>query len=126
MRKDHTSLAQFSIKNRHANMGKMLNRGKSFKMSISTKVCSNHFAAGYCSDVCTIPTLFLKGYEDEPTMKRKVTIDRTDIVSPLRKKRIYHCNGFDNTPSEEVEIHTPYINKHEYESATTPRVSGCA
>ena len=59
-------------------------------------------------------------------MKRKVTIDRTDIVSPSRKKRIYHCNGFDNTPSEEVEIRTPYINEHEYESATTPCVSGCA
>ena len=39
-------------------------------MSMSTKVCSNHFAARYYSDVCPIPNLFLKGYEDEPTMER--------------------------------------------------------
>ena len=50
-------------------------------MSMSTKVCSSHFAAGYCSDVCPIPTLFLKGYKDEPTMKWKVPIDRTNIGS---------------------------------------------
>ena len=105
---------------------KMLNRVGNFKMSMSTKVCSNLFPAGYCSDVCPIPTLFLKSYEDEPTMKREVPIDRTNIVSPPRKKLIYHRNGFDNTPSKEVEICTPYINKHEYESATTLCVSGCA
>ena len=105
---------------------KMLNKRGNFKMLMSTKVCSNHFAAGYCSDVCPIPTFFLKGYKDEPTMKRKVPVDRTNILSPPRKKRIYHCNGFDNTPSEEVEICTPYINEHQYESAITPCVSGCA
>ena len=71
-------------------------------------------------------TLLLKGYEGEPTLKRKVPIDCTNIVSPPRKKRICHRNGFDNTPSEEVEIRTPYINEHEYESATTPCVNGCA
>ena len=38
-------------------------------MSMSTKVCSNHFAARYYSDVCPIPNLFLKSYEDEPTME---------------------------------------------------------
>ena len=47
-------------------------------MSMSTKVCSSHFAAGYCSDVCPIPTLFLKGYKDEPTMKWKVPIGQSD------------------------------------------------
>ena len=59
-------------------------------------------------------------------MKRKVPIDHTNIVSPPRKKHIYHRNGFDNTPSEEVEIRPPYIDEHGYESATTPCVSGCA
>ena len=47
-------------------------------------------------------------------------------MSPPRKKRIYHRNGFVNTPSEEVEIRPPYINGHEYESVTTPCLSGCA
>ena len=56
----HTSVAQSLVKKRHENMGKMLNRGGNFKMSMSTKVCFNYFAAGYCSDVCSVPTLFLK------------------------------------------------------------------
>ena len=42
---------------------KVLNCGGNFKMSMSTKVCSNHFAAGYCSSECMIPALFLKGYD---------------------------------------------------------------
>ena len=29
---------------------KLLNTGGKFKMTMSTKVCFNHFAAGYCSD----------------------------------------------------------------------------
>ena len=41
---------------------KVLNRGGDFKVSMPTKICSNHFAAGYRSDWCTIPTLYLKGY----------------------------------------------------------------
>ena len=42
----------------------LLNRGGKFKMAMSSKVCSNHFAAGNCSDLCRIPMLFLKGYEN--------------------------------------------------------------
>ena len=29
---------------------KLLNRGSDFKVSMSTEVCSNHFAGGYRSD----------------------------------------------------------------------------
>lgn len=55
-------------------------------MSMNTKVCSNHFAAGYCSDVCPIPTLFLKGYnEDKDQNKRKAPTDRTNLASPPNK-----------------------------------------
>ena len=115
MRKDHIGILCWYSPQSKKDMRaweKMLNKRGNFKMLMSTKVYSNHFAAGYCSDVCPIPTFFLKGYKDEPTMKRKVPIDRTNILSPPRKKCIYHCNGFDNTPSEEVEICTPYINEH--------------
>ena len=45
---------------------KSLNRGGDFKVSMSTKVCSNHFAAGYRSDQCITPTLYLKGYSYSP------------------------------------------------------------
>lgn len=47
---------------------KQINR-KDFKMTNSTVVCSNHFAAGYYN-ACNIPTLYLKGYT-ENSKKRK-------------------------------------------------------
>ena len=46
---------------------KLLDRGGDFKVSMSTKVCSNHYAAGYRFDQCTIPTLYQKGYSYSPT-----------------------------------------------------------
>ena len=55
---------------------KVLNRGGNFKMSMPTKVCSNHFAAGYCSSECSIPTLFLKGYDVPCSSKRRSTRKR--------------------------------------------------
>ena len=54
---------------------KVLNRGGNFKMSMSTKVCSNHFAAGYWSSECRIPKICLKGYvpcsNNRPSPKKK-------------------------------------------------------
>ena len=41
----------------------VLNRGGENKTSIFTKICSNHFVAGYCSGKCRIATLSLKGYD---------------------------------------------------------------
>ena len=38
-------------------------------MSMSTKNCSNHFDAGYRSDHCTTPTLYLKGYTYKKSRK---------------------------------------------------------
>lgn len=37
-------------------------RRSNFKVKLTTKVCSNHFVAGYKSDSCWKPTLFMKGY----------------------------------------------------------------
>ena len=50
---------------------KVLNRGGNFKMSMSTKVCSNHFAEDYCSREYRIPTLFLNGYDVPCSSKRR-------------------------------------------------------
>ena len=45
---------------------KLINR-KDFKMTMSTKVCSNHFSLGYrCKESCRSPTLYMKGYEEKP------------------------------------------------------------
>ena len=41
-----------------------INRDK-FKVTVSTKVCSNHFAQGYRNPQCRTPTLYMKGYDCE-------------------------------------------------------------
>ena len=59
-----------------------------FKVNLSTKVCSNHFTAGYMSDVCSIPTLYLKGYDqgDGPNVKkRKSPTDRSSQLITQNK-----------------------------------------
>ena len=50
---------------------KLLNRGGNFKVSMSAKIFSSHFAAGYISDQCTIPTLYLKGYTHQQEFKKR-------------------------------------------------------
>ena len=41
-----------------------------FKVKYSTRVCSNHFVAGYKSDLCWKPTLHMKGYPDNNNIKK--------------------------------------------------------
>lgn len=70
---------------------KLLNRGGNFKVSKTTKVCSNHFAAGYRADHCPLPTLYMKGYDTEQTSKkRKSPIKRKlfDYSSPPPSKKV--------------------------------------
>ena len=94
---------------------KLLNRGGDFKVSMSTQACSNHFAAGYRSDQCTIPTLYLKGYTHlQETKKRKSPSKRKLLAvgSPSPPKRA--CNikrdGSDNINSVFiVEQHGDHI-----------------
>ena len=50
---------------------KLLNRRGDFKVSVSAKVCSNRFAAGYRSDQYTNPTLNLKGYTHLQEIKKR-------------------------------------------------------
>ena len=52
---------------------KALNCEGTFKMSMNTKVCSNHFAAGYCSDTCIVSMLYLKGYVAEQIKRSALT-----------------------------------------------------
>ena len=71
---------------------KVLNRGGNFKMSMSTKVCSNHFAAGYCSIECRIPTLFLKGYvlcSSKRQSPRKRLSETESFLKSKRSRQVY-------------------------------------
>ena len=97
---------------------KQLNRGGTFKMTMNTKVCSNHFSAGYCSDECRIPTLYLKGYENEPKPGRTLPSkcnqsDKSGPSNPKRRKRsITRCG------SEAVSVplyQTPFVFEHDYD-----------
>ena len=74
---------------------KQINR-KDFKMSNSTVVCSNHFTAGYYSDVCNIQTLFMKGYaETDETMKRKEPTEREQVPIRIKRPRNLFRDGSD-------------------------------
>ena len=95
-------------------------------MTMSTKVCSNHFAAGYCSDSCRIPTLFLKGYENTlPNEKsafrcsrKRQNSDGSSAFSPPNKRlRNITRNGFhsDDDVMNSVIITPPAVLEYCYE-----------
>ena len=55
------------------------------------------FAAGYCLDICCIPTLYKKGYILEP-VKRKQPSDRSaDLSSVLKRQRLIYQDASDDT-----------------------------
>ena len=65
---------------------KLLNR-KEFKVTSSTKVCSNHFQAGYRSKECPNPKLYLKGYSANKRKKTRQSPRKRDILNPKPKRR---------------------------------------
>ena len=74
---------------------KLINRAKSWKVTHSTKVSSNHFGTGYRSKECPNPTLYMKGYNLEAETKRKrppLSQNRTDHHQPTvqgtRKRKL--------------------------------------
>ena len=60
---------------------------KNFKFGKYNVVCSNHFEYGRPTDVSPVPTLYLKGYDDESSLavKRKSPAKRS---VPLKKSKI--------------------------------------
>lgn len=60
----------FSPKNKQdvLSWSRTINRDK-FKVTMSTKVCANHFVQGYRNSQCRTPTLFMKGYDGEDNLK---------------------------------------------------------
>ncbi|XP_046844577.1 uncharacterized protein LOC124438460 [Xenia sp. Carnegie-2017] len=92
---DHVGILRFfSPKNAKDKSAwqKLINR-KNFKVTTNTKVCSNHFLAGYRSEGCPNPTLYLKGYQSKETSKRLPPKDRSKSNIPKRKRRKILCEG---------------------------------
>ena len=101
---------------------KVLNRGGNFKMSMSTKVCSNHFAAGYCSSECRIPSLFLKGYDVPCSSKRRSLRKRLSesqsFLKSKRSRQVYRT-GLDSMDNNiECPVTPPASKEHDYEVDT--------
>ena len=75
---------------------------KNFKFGKYNVVCSNHFEYGRPTDVSPVPTLYLKGYDDEPSLavKRKSPAKRS---APLGGKK---CKILYSSPSKDVNDST--------------------
>ena len=104
---------------------KDLNHGGNFKISMSTKVCSNHFTASYCSSECRTPTLFLKCY-DVPCSSirrspRKKLFETEKFLKSKRIRQVYwtRLDNMDN--SIECSVTPPASKKHDYKVDTEGR-----
>ena len=80
-------------------------------MSMQTKVCSNQFSAGCCSDTCRIPTLYMKGFITEPT-KRAMPNKRLSELPPTKRRQVYR-DGFETLETIEQ---TPHTGDHTYDT----------
>ena len=101
---------------------KVLNSWVNFKMSMSTKICSNHFAAGYCSSECRIPTICLKAYDVPCSSKRRSPRKRlSETQSFLKSKRSRQAyrTRLDNMDNNiECSVTPPASKEHDYEVDT--------
>ena len=85
----HGGILRFYSPKSQKDVGKwerLLNR-RDFKVTLSTKVCSNHFKAGYRSKECANPTLYLKGYSTDKSTKRRPSPNKREVLPPKPKKR---------------------------------------
>ena len=105
---------------------KALHRGGDFKMMMATKVCSNHFTAENCSDICRVPTLYLRGYESyTSTLRlspRKRKLEHSHISAPPKKRSRSIIRDGTRINDQSTTI-APPLSDHNYE--TTP-INSCS
>ena len=99
---------------------KQLQRGGNFKMTMSTKVYSNHFSAGYCSNTCRVPTLYLKGYDSKHKEGRplpaKYNVSSSPGPTKPKRRRLVVRSGFESEISFPEQ--TPFVQDHDYDNFT--------
>ena len=99
----HVGILRFhSPKNKQdvLSWARAINRMK-FKVTMSTKVCSNHFVQGYTNSQCHPPTLFMKGYDREDKPQRPAPkIRNTEMSEKKTAKRKQSEN--DDVPNKKV------------------------
>ena len=94
----------------------MLNRDN-FKVTSSTRVCSNHFVDGHPSESNPNPYLFMKGYDQCPTPKRR-TINKHQLskkkkLSPLQPIST-SCSDDHNYCSVDTTYETAEVQTEEF------------
>ena len=58
-----------------------------FKVTKSTKVCSNHFVQGYQTPECPTPTLYMRGYDSSKTKRPAPKVRPTENKEKKSRKR---------------------------------------
>ena len=106
----------FSPKNKQdvLSWSRTINRDK-FKVTMSTKVCSNHFLQGYRNSQCRTPTLFMKGYDCEDKPQRPAPKIRTTEASEKKsRKRKQSGNDQlnDGIPNKKVAFHDDLLGEN--------------
>ena len=98
---------------------KVLFREANFKMTMFTKICSNHFSVGYCSSKCRIQTIFSEGYDVPCSSKRSSPRKRlSETQSFLKSKRNRHVysTGLGNSDNKiECSITSLASKEYDYE-----------
>jgi len=82
------------------------------QITMSIKVCSNHFTSGYCSDVCRVPTLYLNGYDKD---EYQLLFGGENFAVPRKMARIEEDESGDDD-SDSSEVITPCLQDHDYVS----------
>ena len=75
-----------------------------FKVTASTKVCSNHFVQGYRTSQCPTPTLYMKGYDCDSEPQRPAPKFRSTEKkerNTAKRKRTYSA---DQGPSKNLPL----------------------
>ena len=116
--KPHVSVLRFhTCKTKsYSKWRSMLNRDN-FKVTSSTRVCSNHFFDGHPSESNPNPYLFMKGYDQCPTPKRR-TINKHQLskkkkLSPLQPISI-SCSDDHNYCSVDTTYETAEVQTEEF------------
>ena len=71
-----------------------------FKVTMSTKVCSNHFTQGYRTSECPTPTLYMKGYDCENKSKRPPPKIRSTQIKESRSRKRKRSSDETEVPVE--------------------------
>ena len=77
-----------------------------FKVTTSTKVCSNHFVPGYSTSQCPTPTLYMKGYGCDSKCQPKFRSTENKERKPTKRKWSYSADQdrSENLPLEDEPL----------------------